>query len=120
MSKRYLKFEEWKAEGLKLFGDNMKEWRFVCPICGHVQTPRMFKEAGAEEPGRATSECFGRLLPKGKRGGFSKQHSNPNVKSPCDYSAYGFFKLAPIEVEFADGLKVECFGFDDVNLKGKK
>jgi hypothetical protein len=110
MSKQYLKFDDWKAEGVKRFGPDMKEWRFKCPVCGHVQTPRMFHEAGVHAD-RVTSECFGRHLPKEQRGGFSKDHSNPKIKSPCDYSAYGFFKLSPCEIEFPDGKKVECFGF---------
>ena len=116
MSKQYLKFDEWKAQGAKLFGENMKEWRFVCPVCGHVQTPRMFHEAGLD-PNWVTNQCFGRHLPKEQRGGFSKDHGNPDIKSPCDYAAYGLFKLAPIEVEFPGGERSECFGFANIEVK---
>lgn len=104
---------EWEAEGRKLFGDDFMKWRFKCPVCKHVATVedyRAFKEQGAT-PDSATNECIGRYLPKEQRGGFSRDHSNPKVKSPCDYAGYGFFRLSPVEVETEDGKVISSFAF---------
>lgn len=32
----YESVEEWQAEGKRRFGEDVKKWRFVCPMCGHV------------------------------------------------------------------------------------
>lgn len=112
-TKTVMTHEEWTAKGTELFGPEVLRWRFLCPACGHVQTPedfRPFKDQGAT-PNKAVQECLGRYLPREKRGGFSPDHANPKVKSPCDYAAYGFFRLSPIEVVYPDGTRVEAFGF---------
>lgn len=59
--------EEWVAKGKALFGDDMLKWKFVCPGCGHVQTPedfRAFKDKGAT-PDSARNECIGRYTTGG-------------------------------------------------------
>lgn len=104
---------EWIAKGTALFGPDMLSWRFRCPCCGHVQTPedfRPFEERGAT-PNSAVNECLGRYLPKEQRGGLSPDHANTKVKSPCDYAAYGLFRLAPFVVQFEDGTESHAFGF---------
>lgn len=35
---------EWLEEGKKKFGENPDEWKFQCPICGHVQGDREYQE----------------------------------------------------------------------------
>jgi hypothetical protein len=108
-----LTLAEWKEKGTALFGSNMLKWRFRCPACGHVQTPedfRQHKDRGAD-PNTAYQECIGRYLPKDQRGGWSKDHSNPKVKYPCDYAGYGFFKLSPVTVVADDGKEILVFGF---------
>ena len=104
---------EWRAKGTALFGPDLKKWRFTCPRCGHVQSPedfRPFKDAGAT-PNSAVHECLGRYLSKEVHGGFSRDHANPKIKSPCDYAAYGLFRLAPYAVRFENGTEVQAFGF---------
>jgi hypothetical protein len=34
---------DWLAEGRRRFGWDMMQWKFVCPICKHVQTVLDFK-----------------------------------------------------------------------------
>jgi hypothetical protein len=111
--KQNLTIAEWRSLGERLFGPDFFQWKFVCPSCGHVQSPedfRRFKESGAT-PDSAATQCYGRYLPKNERGGFSKDHANPKVKSPCDYAAYGLFRLSPLEVIHEDGTKAQSFGF---------
>ncbi len=97
--------EEWIAEGKRLFGDDMLKWRFVCPSCGHIQTPedfRRYKEKGAT-PDTAYFNCIGRY----------DGHENVDMcsgKSPCNYSGGGLFGLNPVKV--TNGEKtIQVFAF---------
>lgn len=39
MKYKNIKYEDWQQEGLKLFGtEDVKQWKFVCPGCGNVQS----------------------------------------------------------------------------------
>lgn len=51
---------EWEAEGERLYGKERLDWRFRCPACGHVQTPREFKAAG-QSPHAAYLNCASRF-----------------------------------------------------------
>jgi hypothetical protein len=84
---------EWLAEGSRLFGPGETEWmkwRFGCPVCGHVQSPADFEAIGVE-PQNAYQECIGRYT-KGARDFGTKPGAN-GQKSPCDYAAYGLFRI---------------------------
>jgi len=84
---------EWLAEGSRLFGPgetNWMDWRFQCPICGHVQTPADFKAIG-QEPQSAYRECIGRYT-KGATDFATKPGAN-GQKSPCNYAAYGLLQI---------------------------
>jgi len=108
---------EWRAEGARLFGDDMMKWRFRCPICGHVAAVddfRKYKDKGAN-PSAATQECIGRYYPKNKcvkAFGEDDEKPNPKIKQPCDYAGWGLLRVSPVEVEFPDGKKVHSFAFD--------
>lgn len=101
---------EWRAKGLELFGKDMTQWRFVCPACGHVATPKDWHDAGAEEGAMAFS-CVGRWTGAGP-----KEKDKPG---PCNYAGGGLFKLNPVEVTFDDGRKVKLFAFDESNPRKK-
>jgi hypothetical protein len=87
--------EEWLAEGRKLFGDDPKDWRFVCPNCGNIQTIGDFMELrkhGIEikDAQVAYFNCIGRYdtrIPAKKIGHIGEG------KSPCDYSLGGLIHL---------------------------
>lgn len=75
-------------------------WRVVCPLCKNVSTPKEFKERGAD-PQRAAQECIGRLdnpMPKPKKG-----------RKPCDWAAFGFFRIGGVNVTMPDGKIVAAF-----------
>lgn len=100
--------DEWLSKGRDLFGEDMKQWQFVCPGCGHVQLVedfRQYKEQGAT-PDSARNECIGRYS-KGRSWAFEKKGQ------PCDYAGYGLLNICPVKV--VDGEKVMwCFGFREV------
>ena len=79
--KEYTK-EEWLAEGKRLFGDRLVDYRFRCPKCGNVASGQEFKDAGAG-PNAMCCECIGRHV-KGKG---------------CDWAAYGLFDICTVHVD---------------------
>ena len=99
--------EEWLAKGKELFGEDMFQWRFVCPGCGNIQSVndfKQYKEKGAS-PNSASNECIGR---------YSDGNSWLNTggkKQPCDYAGYGLLNICPVKV--IDGeKKIYSFAFD--------
>lgn len=90
MSGKNYTYEQWLAEGERLFGslrDNMLRWRFKCPRCGNVATVQEFKDAGAKEPDHAVKNCIGRF----------------RRDKGCDWAAYGLFDICTVHV---DGMPV--------------
>jgi hypothetical protein len=90
---RTITVEEWEAEGAQLFGENIKEWKFKCPVCGHVATPNDWRAARAPF-GAIAFSCLGRW----KKG------------VGCDYAGGGLFRLNPVMVKYPEG-EVGCFEF---------
>lgn len=82
----YESLEEWRAEGERRFGPDVKRWRFKCPMCGHVAAVQDFIDAGAEDPAnRAYEECLGRYTGKGS--------PKEGDSSGCNWAAYGLFGI---------------------------
>lgn len=84
--------EEWIKQGTEIFGADQMTWKFVCPVCGYVQSVADYKEAGAPFSAVAFS-CIGRYL-KTSRDAFSKEGDGP-----CNYAGGGLLKLNPVEVD---------------------
>lgn len=102
--------EEWMTEGERRFGEDFMDWKFVCPMCGHIASIREFKEAGADGPNCAYQECIGRYMGKGSP---AKGDS-----SGCNWAAYGLFGIPNgkgIIVIADDDIGTECFDFAEVN-----
>lgn len=83
---------EWFAEGERLFGPGIMQWRFVCPSCGHIASVQDWKDAGAPE-GAVAFSCIGRYLPE-RSEAFGGQGSGP-----CNYTGGGLIRLNPVDVE---------------------
>jgi len=85
----YASQAEWDLKGEELFGSNKMKWKFKCPICGNTQTPADFKEYKGKgaKPSSAVDQCIGRY-----KGGDIGRNLNGD-KQPCDYAAFGLFKL---------------------------
>lgn len=85
---------QWETEARCRFGNDPLKGRFVCPCCGHEQAAedfRPYKDQGAT-PDSARFECIGRYAGVGK---------GPRPK-PCDYTAGGLFRLAPLRITSDD------------------
>ena len=99
---------EWNELGVRLFGDDRAKWQFVCPSCAHVQTIedfRPFKDTGAT-PDSAWQECIGRYDGHMDRDAFGVKDGGP-----CNYAAYGLFRISPITVIKSGGLRLRVFAF---------
>ena len=105
MAKYTLK--EWQAEGRKRFGD-MMNWKFKCPMCGHVASIQEFKDVGAKSPDCAYTECIGRYKGKGS--------PEKGDSSGCNWCAYGLFGIPNDNFDIVitpDGREEQIFCFAD-------
>ena len=73
---KIIKVDDWLAALTGRFGE-AKNWKFVCPICGHVQSVQDFIDAGADA-NHAYFNCIGRY----KNG------------VGCDYTLGGLIKVS--------------------------
>lgn len=81
----YPSVEAWQAEAEKRFGKDYMNWKFQCPMCGHIASIADFKAAGAKSPNCAYQECIGRYTGKGS--------PKEGDSSGCNWAAYGLFGI---------------------------
>lgn len=53
-------YKDWLEMGKGLYGPDMLDWKFRCPVCGHVQALRDFHDAGVD-PDYGTANCASRF-----------------------------------------------------------
>ena len=95
--------DAWNALGVKLYGDDRMQWRFVCPICKHEATVQDWKDAGAPE-GSIAFACVGRW--RDGRDAFGGEGPGP-----CNYTGGGLFSLNPIDIVRPNGGTTSVFNF---------
>ena len=100
---------EWREEGNRRFGDDIEDWKFVCPACGRVNTGQEFKDLGAT-PDDSYTTCIGRHNGKGV---------TPNKSDPkygCDWAAFGLFgTMGKGDIVVTDdGKETHIFAFAEV------
>jgi len=106
---------EWLAEGKRRFGEDFNKWRFVCPVCGFVQSVQDYKDAGAPQDAVAFS-CVGRWR-KDAQDAMTASPAFVTKAKPCNYAGGGLFRLNPITVVFDDGTESQAFAFEGEELK---
>ncbi len=92
---KVVKLDDWIAEAESRFGRN---WKFVCPACGHVQSIADFKKIG-EDVNLVYSMCIGRYLGVNDKTG----------EKGCNYTVNGFISLNKTTVISHDFLPVKVF-----------
>ena len=116
-------YEQWKAEGERRFGKNLFQWKFKCPVCGHVASPedfRPYKDQGAT-PESACVECIGRYDGTNRAAFAAGDVEKKGFKKggPCDYALYGLFRLPGVVVTGSpyakDGKPMMAFAFAEVD-----
>jgi hypothetical protein len=100
--------EEWRAEAVKRFGKDHKQWKFICPVCKYVQSVQDYIDAEAPQ-GAIGFSCVGRYVSE------SKEAFDVSVKEegPCNYAGGGLFRLNPVKVILPDGSEEQAFAFAD-------
>jgi hypothetical protein len=88
--------KEWEAEAIRRFGNDVMEWKFKCPACGHVARTQDWKDAGANI-GEVAFSCIGRHIPGSKE--FIGDKPREEKSGPCNYTGGGLFNLNPLEVD---------------------
>ena len=101
--------QEWQAEGNRRFGNDIKNWKFVCPACGRINFGYEFYKAGAT-PNDMYATCIGRHNGKGEQPQKSKK-----AHDGCDWAAFGLLKTMNkgVIVIKDDGKETEIFAFAD-------
>ena len=83
----YESVEEWQAEGKRRFGEDVKKWRFVCPMCGHVAAVQDFIDKGVKDPANAAyEECIADIPEQEHRA--RKTKAKVAIGLHTDYLAY--------------------------------
>jgi len=104
--------EAWQAEAARRFGPHVRDWKFVCPACGHTASLAECRAAGMPDTTWAFS-CIGRWLPK-CRDAFRKGDG------PCNYAGGGLFGLNPVRVLRASGKTQDMFAFAEPTVKAAR
>jgi len=100
--------DEWLAKGNELFGEELKEWKWVCPACGRVTSGKEFDDLG-KDPNFAFQNCIGRCNGNMKPADPKNKKNNLNG---CDWTAGGLFILdGCYKVTTNEGKEVIAFPF---------
>ena len=94
-----LHHEEWIDKAIELFGKDSKEWKFVCPSCGHKQS---VKSVVQNNPSLNPEDvenwihynCEGRI----------------NEGEGCNWTLGGLFKIHELEIDYF-GKIIQSFEF---------
>lgn len=90
--------KEWHDLGRKLYGDDMKKWKFKCVRCGHVQTAQDFIDLELDPNSYVHFTCIGRFNQK---------------KVGCDWTLGGLFSVHKVEIVDEEGNHHPTFEFAD-------
>ncbi|MDE2101110.1 MAG: hypothetical protein KGL39_27935 [Patescibacteria group bacterium] len=104
---------EWLAEGEKRFGKRARDWRFVCPACGTVQSVQQYLDAGlSKERVHAVMaySCVGRYTGQGDQGIAAKARGETWTQG-CNWTLGGLFQIHTMEVLFENGKRRPVFEF---------
>ena len=95
--------EEWLAEGENLFGKAGRDWKYVCPLCGHIQSGKEFEERtnlGVEEIQKKVGySCIGRHLRD--QNPLSIEYDYWPIRMEgggCNYTLGGIFRFPGAEI----------------------
>lgn len=106
---RYKSVDEWLAKGAELFGTNILNWAFICPMCGKISTGKDFKDLGVD-PNHIYNTCIGRYNGKGISGLSFKGDTPPEFG--CDWAAFGILKtFGRGDIVIKDDHEINVFKF---------
>lgn len=95
---KVVKIKDWHKELIARFGKNHKDWKFICPACGHIQSISDFMEIDID-PNYAYSNCIGRHTGRNDKTG----------KEGCNYTINGLISLNKTTVINENYIPVKVF-----------
>lgn len=105
---------EFLEEATRRFGPNARDWKFVCPACGTVQSVQQLADAvvacgGTKDDvhGYIGFSCIGRFTKQGDAGIRAKNRGKPWDKG-CNWTLGGLLHIHELEVEI-EGRKRPTF-----------
>lgn len=113
---REVTHEKWLEEGRERFGPEIKNWKFVCPSCGHVAAAMDWRTVGAPDEAIAFS-CIGRWM-DGPVMEAGPEAGGP-LDGPCNYAGGGLFRMNPVRVQCSAGKTMELFEFAPADAVGE-
>lgn len=101
--------KEFEALGVARFGEDRKQWKFVCPSCGGVQSWADYQQPNVAKEGskQVYFNCIGRYMRK------PHKVNGLGGPAPCDYTSGGLFVLNKVFVTTDEGKKVPVFALAD-------
>ena len=97
--------DEFLSEAKRRFGDNPRNWKFVCPMCGTVQSVQQLLYAVLASGGKKDDvhgyigySCIGRFTGQGDKGISAKTKGIPWDKG-CNWTLGGLLRVHTLEVQ---------------------
>jgi hypothetical protein len=107
--------DEFLAEAKSRFGDNVRDWKFVCPMCGTVQSVQQLLDAVIAAGGKKDDvhgyigfSCIGRFTRQGDAG-IAAKHRGEAWDKGCNWTLGGLLQCHELEVIMPDGHKRPTF-----------
>lgn len=101
--------DEFLAEAKRRFGENVREWKFVCPMCGTIQSVQQLLDAVLKLGGKKDDvhgyigfSCIGRFTRQGDAGIAAKNRGEKWDKG-CNWTLGGLFQCHTLEVTMPEG-----------------
>jgi len=97
--------DEFLAEARKRFGPKVRDWKFVCPACGTVQSVQQLLDAGLSKEDVQSVigySCIGRFTNQ-DGGGIEAKHRGEPWNKGCNWTLGGLLRIHTLEVDCGDG-----------------
>jgi len=95
-----MSIEDFRKEGLKRFGDKLKNWRFICPVCSTIQSGEDLHKAGIDKDkvqDYLGFSCIGRWTDAGPY-----KDGDPPGKG-CNWTLGGLIRIHKLEIRDNNG-----------------
>ena len=113
--------DEFLAEAKARFGDKARNWKFVCPACGTMQSVQQLQDAVVASGGTKDDvhryiafSCIGRFNNQGDAGISAKNKGQPWDKG-CNWTLGGLLRIHTLEV-LIDGKPRPTFELAEASL----
>jgi hypothetical protein len=107
--------DEFLAEAKQRFGDDVREWKFVCPACGTTQSVQQLVDAVIAAGGKKDDvhryigfSCIGRFTGQGDVG-ITVKHKGQKWDKGCNWTLGGLLHIHELEVIMPDGRRRPTF-----------